>query len=212
MRLPLFPLQSVFFPGEKVPLHIFEERYKQLITDCRDEAMSFGTPVYIDNTLSYGTELELEEIITSYDNGTLDVMCVARRAFKMITFDNRMGDKLYAGGVVAFLDNIEDGLLEQKEEIIGLIGELYSLMNVPFAGIPITDYNSYTLAHKIGLSLAQEHQLLQLQYEKERFSFIKAHLTTTITVLKQVSRTKEIIELNGHFKNFDPLDFKDFEL
>ena len=42
MRLPLFPLQSVFFPGETVPLHIFEERYKELIQDCRNEAITFG--------------------------------------------------------------------------------------------------------------------------------------------------------------------------
>lgn len=39
MKLPFFPLQSIFFPGETVPLHIFEDRYKQLIKDCRDEAI-----------------------------------------------------------------------------------------------------------------------------------------------------------------------------
>ena len=59
MVLPLFPLQSVFFPGESVPLHIFEERYKQLIRDCRQEAQTFGIPVYIENTIAYGTEVQL---------------------------------------------------------------------------------------------------------------------------------------------------------
>ena len=53
MKLPFFPLQSVFFPGEKVPLHIFEERYKQLINDCRKEAITFGIPVYIDDNIAY---------------------------------------------------------------------------------------------------------------------------------------------------------------
>jgi hypothetical protein len=42
--------------------------------------------------------------------------------------------------------------------------------------------------------------------------FIDEHLTTTIKVLSEVERTRRTIELNGHFKNFDPLDFKDIEL
>ena len=69
MKLPLFPLQSVFFPGETVPLHIFEERYKQLINDCRDEAITFGIPVFINGTVEYGTEVQLVEVVNTYDSG-----------------------------------------------------------------------------------------------------------------------------------------------
>ncbi len=88
MYLPLFPLQSVFFPGESVPLHIFEERYKQLIRDCRAEAVTFGIPVYIGNRLSYGTEVQLAEVVTTYEGGEMDVLCVARQAFRLLTFRN----------------------------------------------------------------------------------------------------------------------------
>jgi Lon protease-like protein len=58
MKLPLFPLQSIFFPGETVPLHIFEERYKQLIIDCRDEAITFGIPVIINNKMDIRIEVQ----------------------------------------------------------------------------------------------------------------------------------------------------------
>ena len=68
------------------------------------------------------------------------------------------------------------------------------------------------LAHKMGLSFEQEYQLLQLPRESERLSFIKSHLIGTIAVLKEVQRTKELIDMNGHFRNFDPLDFKDFKV
>ncbi len=212
MKLPLFPLQSVFFPGEKVPLHIFEDRYQQLINDCKNEAITFGVPVYIDNTLAYGTEMELEEIMTTYDSGEMDVICRAKRIFRVVTFDNQLEGKLYAGGLVEFLENVEDGTSQQKEVVLSCISELYELMNVPFAGIPVADYNSYTLAHKIGLSVHQEHQLLQIQMESERLSFIKAHLLATISVLQEINRTKTIIDMNGHFRNFDPLDFEDFKI
>ena len=83
MRIPLFPLQTVFFPGETVPLHIFEERYKALIADCLQEAMTFGIPVYIDKRVSFGTEVQLKEVVNTYADGSMDVVCVARQAFRI---------------------------------------------------------------------------------------------------------------------------------
>ena len=212
MKLPLFPLQSVFFPGETVPLHIFEERYKQLINDCRTEAITFGIPVYIHDSIAYGTEVQLAEVVNTYDSGAMDVVCVARQAFKVLTFDNEMEGKMYAGGVVQFLDNINDGTESAKREVLQKIEELYRMMDVPFSPVAPEKFNSFTLAHKMGLSYEQEYQLLQMEKESERLGFIQSHLFGTIQVLKEVNRTKELIDMNGHFKNFDPLDFKDFKI
>ena len=212
MKLPLFPLQSVFFPGEKVPLHIFEDRYKQLINDCRKNAQTFGIPVYIHDSIAYGTEVQLVEVVNTYESGAMDVICVARQVFRVLTFDNEMEGRQYAGGVVQFLDNINDGIKTDKEEVLSKIEELYTIMDVPFSPISVDKFNSFVLAHKMGLSYEQEYQLLQMEKESERLSFIKSHLLGTIQVLNEVNRTKELIDMNGHFKNFDPLDFKDFKL
>ena len=212
MILPFFPLQSVFFPGENVPLHIFEERYKQLINDCRKEAITFGIPVYIDDTIAFGTEVQLMEVVNTYESGAMDVVCVARQIFKVITFNNTLEDRLYAGGEVQFIDNIKDSELSEKQEVFLKLKELYQIMDVPFTPIELKLFNSYTLAHKMGLSFQQEYQLLQLASEKERLQFIMAHLVATIQVLNEVNRTKLLIELNGHFRNFDPLDFKTFKI
>lgn len=212
MKLPFFPLQSVFFPGEKVPLHIFEERYKQLINDCRKEAITFGIPVYINDSIAYGTEVQLMEVVNTYESGAMDVVCVARQIFRVISFDNTMDERLYAGGEVEFIENIKDSELSAKQEVFTKLKELYQLMEVPFAPVELEMFNSYTLAHKMGLSFEQEYELLQLASEKERLQFIKNHLLVTIQVLNEVNRTKLLIELNGHFKNFDPLDFKAFKI
>jgi Lon protease-like protein len=212
MKLPFFPLQSVFFPGEKVPLHIFEERYKQLINDCRKEAITFGIPVYIDDNIAFGTEVQLMEVVNTYESGAMDVVCVARQIFRVISFENSMNNRLYAGGEVQFIDNNKDSELSAKEGVFQKLKELYQLMEVPFAPIELEMFNSYTLAHKMGLSFEQEYQLLQLASEKERLEFIMNHLLTTIQVLNEVNRTKILIELNGHFRNFDPLDFKAFKI
>jgi len=212
MKIPLFPLKSIFFPGESVPLHIFEPRYKQLIQDCRDEAITFGIPVYLDGKMEYGTEVQLVEVVTTYDNGEMDVVCVARQVFKVRSFEMHLGEKLYAGGEVAFLDYDYEVENEYKLRVISKIQELYGIMDVPFMSINVSTFNSFALAHKIGLSFKQEYQLLQMPKEMERLAFLNQHLTDTIAVLMEVERTRKTIELNGHFKNFDPLDFKDVEL
>ncbi len=212
MKLPLFPLQSVFFPGETVPLHIFEERYKQLINDCRNEAITFGIPVFINNTLSYGTEVQLVEVVTTYDNGEMDVICVARQVFKMLSFENQMEGKLYAGGDVEFLDMDNSADEKLRVEVLEKVEELYGLMDVPFTQISPKQFSSYSLAHKMGLSFEQEYQLLQISNETDRLLFIKDHLESTTAILTQVNRTKTVIDMNGHFKNFDPLDFEDFKI
>ena len=212
MKLPLFPLQSVFYPGETVPLHIFEERYKDLINDCREEAITFGIPVFIDNTVKYGTEVQLVEVVNTYEGGEMDVVCVARQVFKVLTFDNEMEGKRYAGGIIEFLESDNDADREYRKEVFDKIKSLYELMNVQFPPTPFDKFNSYAFAHKMGLTFEQEYQLLRLTNETERLAFIDEHLNTTIAVLEQIDRTKAVIEMNGHFKNFDPLDFKDFKV
>ena len=212
MRIPLFPLQTVFFPGETVPLHIFEERYKALIQDCKNEAITFGIPVFINNVVAYGTEVQLKEIVNTYADGSMDVVCVARQVFKVVTFDPQMDDKLYPGGEVAFLDPVQDSDPELVLKVLEACRELYRLMELPFGPIKLEVFNSFTLAHKMGLSFQQEYQLLQLASESVRLQFLLDHLQQTIKVLGELNRTRERIELNGHFRNFDPLDFKDYSL
>lgn len=212
MKIPLFPLQSIFFPGETVPLHIFEDRYKQLINDCREEAITFGIPVFINNKMEYGVEVQLVEVVNTYDTGEMDVVCVARQVFRLLTFERTVPGKLYAGGIVKLVEYDYEATVEKKQTIINGIQQLYAIMEVPFKKLNVHEFNSFTLAHKIGLSFEQEYQLLQIPKENDRLNFISIHLTSTITVLSEVERTKKIIELNGHFKNFDPLDFKNIEV
>lgn len=212
MQLPLFPLKSIFFPGETVPLHIFEERYKQLIQDCRNEAITFGIPVYIYDQVAFGTEVQLVEVVNTYEGGEMDVVCVGRQVFKILSFENEIGDKSYPGGNIEFLEGINDAADQLKISVLDRIKALYELMDVPFTPMSLDKFNVYILIHKIGLSYEQEYELLQMPKESDRLKFIHSHLLATITVLKEVNRTKGAIKMNGDFKNFDPLDFEDFKI
>ena len=209
-RLALFPLQTVVFPGEKIPLHIFEDRYKQLISDCEISGKTFGMAVYLNKRLEYGTEVELEHVVQSYESGAKDVICKGLRTFRIRDFKNQENGKFYAGGDVEFLQNLDDGDEVQKKQLFDLIRELYIHLEVPGPKLVFRDFQSFTLAHKIGLSLQQEYTLLKLPSEKQRQAFLINHLTITIPIVQEMNRTRNVIELNGHFRNYDPLDFKEF--
>lgn len=210
--LPLFPLQLVVYPGERLPLHIFEKRYQQLIVDCEEDGVSFGIPTYIDKKLEYGTEVKLQKIEKRYPGGESDVVCLGTRIFKITEFYPKMPGKLYAGGEVVFLDDNDNSVEELQEELLRNMAILYvelTLDNPPVFSIP---FISYQVAHKIGLALEQEYHLLTLRSELERLNYLIGHLKITIPVVKQMNRAKEVIKMNGHFKNFDPLGFEDFKL
>ena len=54
---------------------------------------------FINNKMEYGTEVQLVEVVNTYDSGEMDVVCIARQVFKLLTFDNQMQDKLYVNDV-----------------------------------------------------------------------------------------------------------------
>jgi hypothetical protein len=68
-------------------------------------------------------------------------------------------------------------------------------------------YLSFELAHKIGLSVEQEYQLLTMASEQSRQEYLLNHLQNAIPMIYEMERTKERIRLNGHFKHLDPLNF-----
>ena len=210
--LPLFPLKLVAFPGEKLALHIFEERYRQLVSDCENEKITFGIPTYLDGVLKYGTEMTLVNVVKRYPEGSCDIICQGGRIFELLSFQSSLEGKLYAGGDVRFLKNDTQIPEKKKKELLRLIVTFYDALEVQPPKYSKKDFTSYTLAHKAGLTIEQEYELLQITSEDKRMDYLISHLSIMTSTLSAVSRTKELIALNGHFKHFDPLDFNNLEI
>lgn len=204
--LPLFPLKLVAFPGEQLNLHIFEPRYKQLIQDSEATKGTFGIAVYIDKLMPFGTEVELEEVSKVYDDGRMDIKTRGKRVFEMLSFENPMTDKLYAGGNVVFYENDPRVGENQYAEFIFYLKELFRLMEYQTEIIPHR-LNSFTYAHKLGLNLTEEYELLMMAKESERIKFLIGHLMKVIPIMRDMEIAKKRIQMNGHFKNLDPLEF-----
>jgi Lon protease-like protein len=126
--IPLFPLSHVLLPGMPLPLHIFEQRYRDLLADIADApggarfgvaALRSGTEVRTRGAIDDGPDVEpigtLAEILElePRDDGTSDLLSIGSRRFRI---DRLVADgKAYLRAEVEFLDE-EDGQLDADQE------------------------------------------------------------------------------------------------
>ncbi|WP_200975805.1 LON peptidase substrate-binding domain-containing protein [Echinicola sp. 20G] len=206
LAIPLFPLKLVAFPGERLNLHIFEPRYKQLVRDCIAGELQFGICVFTDRLMSHGTMVRLVEVYKEYEDGRLDIKTEGLGVFKINTFENPLGSKLYAGGEVELLEEdnkVSGGVFK---EFIFYLREMLRLMGVD-ASEGLENVNSFTFAHKLGLKLEEEYALIQMQRESESLIYLTNHLKKMLPIARELEKARERVKMNGHFKSLDPLDF-----
>lgn len=213
--LPLFPLQLVVYPGEKLNLHIFEERYKQLISECFNGTKAFGIVAYFKETVQdYGTEAEVTSIEKIYPDGRMDVRIKGIRTFKIDEFYEKAENALYPAGLVKFdHEYMQYPINELAEEEISkklkeILIKLSQILDVNKNLIPSKPQNmSFSIAHYLGMPLEKEYLLLLTRHENERQQLLIEYLETALPDIKKRERMKSIIALNGHFKNITPPNF-----
>ena len=129
--IPIFPLSIVVYPGEDLNLHIFEPRYKQLISECIAAKKPFGIPVVISNNMNeLGTLVEIIEVSKTYDNGELDIKTKGKKIFRILEVIKEIPDKLYSGAIVSYPKNVEFGNRLIMQKVIKTIRELHKLLKV----------------------------------------------------------------------------------
>lgn len=202
--IPSFPLNIVVFPGEVLNLHIFEPRYKQLIKECIAEQKQFGMPVVLDKKIQeFGTTMQVQELVAEYDNGEMDIKALGINIFRVLEVVNTVPDKLYAGAIVNYPENAMERESSQLSDLIlSEVKRMYALMNVA-EKLPDTENGplSYKIAHYIGMTPAQEYELMQLFTETQRLEYIRKHLKNMIPMMQSLEKAKARIQMNGHFRN-----------
>lgn len=207
--IPIFPLGIVVYPGEKLHLHIFEPRYKQLIKECQQSGKPFGIPSVVNNKVGeIGTLVQLSEIVQEYENGEMDIKTEGLRIFRVLEIVKEVPDKLYSGAIVNYPDNrIDGGNRELMQKVVKGIKELHRLLNISkdFKKAE-EELRSYDVAHHAGLSLEEEYEVLGLLQEAQRQEYLKRHLQKVLPMLMEMEHLKEKVKLNGHFRNLSAFD------
>lgn len=98
--LPLFPLQLVVFPGSVVPLHIFEERYREMVGEAEASGSEFGIVLAKDGGIvNAGCTVVVQEVLERYPDGRFDVLTRGQRRFMIRSLNE---EKAYLRGEVEY--------------------------------------------------------------------------------------------------------------
>lgn len=205
--IPIFPLPVIVFPGEKLNLHIFENQYKQLITDCHTSEKNFGIPVVLKKEIKeLGTLMKIESIEKVYDNGDMDIRTAGVRIFRILESISDIPGKLYKGAIVHYPENNDNGRPHLMNRVITSVRLLHHLLSIKkdFKK-PDDQLRSFDIAHHVGLSPAEEYEILGYTDELHRQEYLRRHLTKTIPVISETEKLKEKVKMNGHFRDLKGL-------
>lgn len=200
--IPIFPLALVVYPGEELNLHIFEPRYKELITECFAEVKPFGIPTVMSDTVGEtGTMVEITEIVQVYEDGRMDIKTKGTTVFQVLEMIDEIPNKLYSGAIVTYPNNDMTARPFTSFKILDSVYVLHRLLSVNKKfHQKVAEMLSYDMAHHAGLSLQEEYELLCLFQEDQRLEFLRRHLEKVIPVIEGMEQLKERIAINGSFK------------
>jgi Lon protease-like protein len=194
LELPIFELPLVLLPGELLPLHIFEERYKRMIARCLEDEEPFGIVFRDDESGArrIGCEARVTEVTERFDDGRLNIIVTGERPFRVL---DRFEASEYPAGEVEPVeprlgdeDETTDSAAEAREAFAELVRRVGGEPPEP---AELEAYDSYGLAARVELPPDTKQRLLELRSEPERMRILAAALGSLVTA---VARSREIAE------------------
>jgi len=200
LLLPLFPLNVVLFPRVNLALHIFEERYKEMIGECLANQSEFGIVLAQENALqNTGCTAAVTEVIRQYDDGRMDVLVRGQRRFEILFLDRA---KSYLRGAPQFFDDEAEEVPPEdarRNEALQIYEEVARLLEAEETDAPdIQDSQlSYQIIARLPVDLAFKQSLLKNRKETERLTEVIAFLRKAAARLAVTIRTRAKAGGNG---------------
>ena len=201
--LPLFPLKVVLFPRTDLALHIFEERYKQMIGECLEHRWEFGIALVEESSLApIGCTASITRVVKKYDDGRMDILVRGQRRFEILHLDQ---EKPYLRCEAHFFDDetaappSEDArrqALELYNEIAGKLPD----QNRDAADSPLETSDaqlSFQIVGRLPAELSFRQSLLPLRSESERLRRVISYLQKLTMRLSVVAQTRARAGGNG---------------
>jgi len=196
-ELGLFPLPLVLLPTERVPLHIFEERYRELIGECLDSGDEFGL-VYADDdgVRDVGTRARVTEVLARLADGRMDILVEGGDRFQLLELTT--GRSFHTADVSPVEDDEDPAGVESIARALGLFDRLRELtgsdVDVPEADAPQL---SFVLAGRVAFPSDDKLELLRDVSERRRMDRVCALLETAMATARRVRGAAERAATNG---------------
>jgi Lon protease-like protein len=169
MRIPLFPLDTVLFPGAALPLHIFEQRYREMIGECLTEQKPFGVVRAEDDNLAIvGCTAKVVRVLERYPDGRMDILCEGVQRFEIDALDE---SRTFLQADVDFFDDEGEGSTRpQREECAALHFVTLHLAGIqaPSTHLDLNAPVAFQLADALPSDLGFKQQLLGSRSDADR--------------------------------------------
>ena len=195
---PLFPLGIVALPSEAVPLHIFEPRYRTMITECLESGSEFGIVWASDDGLrQVGCACEIAEVLERHEDGRMDILTRGTRPFRLVeAHDDHLP---YPSGTVEWLDDKSEQL---DAATVDAAHDAYAtLVQQATDAEPERDrvdaMGAYDMAATVDFGLEAKQGLLSLRSENARLRLVTRLLRAALKRLDFIERAQSRARSNG---------------
>jgi ATP-dependent Lon protease len=171
-EIGLFPLGIVLLPTERIPLHIFEPRYRELIGECLEQEQEFGLVHADDDGLrAVGTRATVTEVVERFDDGRLDIVIEGGERFRIVELTS--GRSFHTGRVERVVDRSDPAPTGEIDRALELFRHVLDVTGAA-AEVPQPSHEqlSYALAGRFELPPPLKQDLLQRTSERERLGLV----------------------------------------
>lgn len=197
-ELPIFELPLVLLPGEQLPLHIFEDRYKRMVGRSLDEGEPFGIVLRDDDgARSVGCTARVEDVLERFEDGRMNVVVSGEAPFRVL---DRFEAPEYPAGEVEVID--DDDRAGADEDSAAAARKAFAELAERATGErpeegQLEDASAYAIAARIELPAETKQQLLEMRDEDERMGLLANALRAVEKALEHAEETAEHARSNG---------------
>ena len=204
-ELGLFPLPIVLVPTERIPLHIFEPRYRELIEECVENETDFGFVLATGDGAVHeiGTRASVLEVLEVLDDGRMNVVVEGVERFRLLELTS--GRTFTTGLVEPVLDDDDppaDADVERALEIFRDLAETsQSDVDIPEPKVVQLDFE---LAGRVDFEVDAKQELLAMTSPKLRMQRLAVLLESALDAVRHEQKMRERASRNGKVVPVDP--------
>jgi Lon protease-like protein len=196
--LPIFPLSLVLVPTMPLPLHIFEDRYKEMMADLISGGSEFGVVLAKEEGIAnIGCTAIVDEVTRRYDDGRLDLIATGQRRFRITSLDQ---EKTYLRAEVQYF-NDEDASevpAELREKASSAFQRLATLDDV---AAPEPKFERSRISFQLAQLIEDlDKRQMVLALRSERLEYLVRIVPGYIEQRERIALAKRVAPLNGHPK------------
>jgi Lon protease-like protein len=190
--LPLFPLQVVLLPGAELPLHIFEDRYKEMIGEAIRDRLEFGVILANEKGIvNTGCTAMIDKLLREYPDGRLDIIARGRRRFEIVRLND---ERSFLRGSVEFFDDDEESPVAPEVRQRAIDG--YHEVSKESIDLDIPQL-SFRLAQPVS-DLGFRQSILNSRSEADRMRQLADFFPIHNLRQKRIQHVKDVAPRNGH--------------